>query len=216
MWAHYASDHTGIVVELYNSEESFDWTGAASTPYGFETRSAQRVTYSAYRTGADLSDEITYSLYEDDIYQHFALLKGNDWIYEKEHRLVLSMRSADAAIFLVGNNFEYYKKLLEQRSLEYRVLGDKVLVKLPGEGRNFMAVFVAAQIFTGLPVMYFKLPKPSAIKAIYFGCNVTDERMQKAIEKVGASKYFSSNVMFYRAVISQERFELSFDFVGYA
>ncbi|MNP57270.1 hypothetical protein D3C76_1520820 [compost metagenome] len=59
MWAHYASDHTGIIVELYNSEESFDWTGAASAPYGFETRSAQRVTYSAYRTGADLSDEIT-------------------------------------------------------------------------------------------------------------------------------------------------------------
>ncbi|WP_081315138.1 DUF2971 domain-containing protein [Pseudomonas putida] len=216
MWAHYACDHTGIVFELNNSEDSFDWTGSASTPYGFEVRSARSVTYSAYRTGADISDEIAYSFYDDDIFQHFALLKGNDWIYEKEHRLVLSLRSADAAIFTVGSNFNAYKEHLDARCLQYKVLGDKVLVMLPGEGRDFMAVSAAVQIFVGLPVMYFKLPKPSAIKAIYFGCNVSDDKRQEAIEKVRASKCFSSNLMFYRAVVSQKRFELSFELLGCA
>lgn len=81
MWAHYAGNHTGIVIKFKDVPE-FD------TPI----KLAQKVIY------VDTFPEISYDdIFNDkyterEIHDIFSLTKGKDWKYEKEWRIVSGLR----------------------------------------------------------------------------------------------------------------------------
>jgi len=70
MWAHYASSHTGFVIELIQDELFWDTTGFPL-----------KVRYVNKRPILDLDSS-------DDEYMHTFLAKGKEWSYEDEYRIV--------------------------------------------------------------------------------------------------------------------------------
>lgn len=87
MWSHYANSHKGMVVGFDVTHPIFNQKlGSAENHYGIEVGGIHRVMYSNYRA--------TESVDATDWY----LLKSDEWIYEKEHRLVLPLTQCDKVI----------------------------------------------------------------------------------------------------------------------
>jgi hypothetical protein len=91
MWSHYAQNHTGMVVEFDTTHDFF--TSKFSTENNDSVGKINRVLYRKERL-----DKLGEQLMEP--YFH----KSDEWSYEKEHRLLLCIYSAD--IYLLPKSFE--------------------------------------------------------------------------------------------------------------
>jgi hypothetical protein len=81
LWAHYASEHRGLAVEIDPSGPEFN--SHATPDQDFER--ADRVKYSAVRPKIPETDQI--------LFQHF-FVKSPEWSYEQEYRIVRKFESA--------------------------------------------------------------------------------------------------------------------------
>lgn len=83
MWSHYANSHKGMVIGFDVEHPFFNQNlGATEDHYGIDVGRIHRVMYSNYRA--------TESVDATDWY----LLKSDEWIYEKEHRLILPLKKS--------------------------------------------------------------------------------------------------------------------------
>jgi hypothetical protein len=81
LWAHYASEHQGVAVEIDISDREFN----RHTVEDGNFERAGRVRYSAIRPAISESDEI--------LLEHF-FVKSPEWSYEQEYRIVRRFESA--------------------------------------------------------------------------------------------------------------------------
>jgi len=81
LWAHYASEHRGVAVEIDPRDREFD--RHTSQYRNFER--AGQVRYSAVRPRIPETDEI--------LFEHF-FVKSPEWAYEQEYRIVRKFESA--------------------------------------------------------------------------------------------------------------------------
>lgn len=82
MWSHYANEHKGIVIE-FDYEKLNDYFNYKLSM----SDTVERVLYNRER----------YSLLQKDVcVKDLLLAKSDDWIYEKEHRILPKLRKADA------------------------------------------------------------------------------------------------------------------------
>lgn len=81
MWAHYAQNHSGTVVKLLSVKE-------VNSPL----RLAQKVRYSNEMPRLDHEDIIEKQKFIEGVLSSITLTKGIDWSYEKESRIVSSLR----------------------------------------------------------------------------------------------------------------------------
>lgn len=81
MWAHYAQNHTGAVIKFLN-------ISGVDSPLGL----AQAVRYSNEMPVLHSKDKIGFDDLPTKVINHITLTKGMDWAYEKEWRMVSSMR----------------------------------------------------------------------------------------------------------------------------
>jgi hypothetical protein len=81
LWAHYASEHRGVAVEIDPRDREFD---RHTSQYRNFERAAQ-VRYSAARPRIPETDEI--------LFEHF-FVKSPEWSYEQEYRIVRKFESA--------------------------------------------------------------------------------------------------------------------------
>ncbi len=83
MWAHYAENHTGAVIKFLNILE-------VDSP--LDVAQAQEVKYSDTMPTLKNEDMFGFDNSISRIISHITLTKGMDWAYEKEWRIVSSMR----------------------------------------------------------------------------------------------------------------------------
>ena len=106
MWAHYADEHRGMVVEI-SSVVTWLTNAVYSNPhhhglrrfeYGPEPvnydEMPQRVVYRQDRPLFEFPCDVE-PIYDSQMIKSILLSKGDSWIYEKEHRSILPLENAD-------------------------------------------------------------------------------------------------------------------------
>jgi hypothetical protein len=249
MWAHYAEQHKGIVIEfdltkpLLEKYQSYNVLTSKLDKYGEEnlvidedeTRKrlalnvgkTQRVRYNSKRPSIDKFESIL---------EHF-LIKSEEWIYEKEHRVILPLVAAEKIIvhhdYLPRIEFTLY----DSDSLEKTELNNGMyLINLRDvtdqEGNRYlrdmneMDMYAPAEDlkYSFIESMYSEYLKDisrdqrtiflykisaESIKSIYFGCRADPEQKTKAIDKILSSKELS-HVDIFDSIPSVDRFEIEF------
>ncbi len=149
MWSHYAEKHKGYIVEFDSTHEFFNAKYATlSNPYSGKT---QRVLYRKERL-----NEVKNQFMEP--YFH----KSDEWVYEKEHRLLLPLHLAQA-------------KWIKTYALEEYISSGRLNNVESSELNKHLSIIYNCEFPGSLidipEVMFmFEVPKDS-IKSIIFGVN---------------------------------------------
>lgn len=106
MWSHYADNHRGIVVAFDTSHDFFKEDGSKS-------RQSGRVHYRKDRMKA-LPQKLKNGFYMSDSTRIY-FEKSDEWIYEKEHRLISDLYAVDATLCTA----EYFDKHLRHKNPDY-------------------------------------------------------------------------------------------------
>lgn len=214
MWSHYASEHKGIIVAVACNDKTFTFHDEFSERCNVSQKTPARVIYSNRRPGPgiEMPDDAIYEYFEDNFYKHFALIKGDNWIYEKEHRFLLRINEADVAIFECMSE-EWIKDQENSKISVTHLGGNKYKAEvLESDGKDIFPWWLSfAQGGNKISnVMHFKRLQHQSIIGIYFGCRVTDKEINAAIDKIKNNPSFDHVVSIYKSVESTDRFEIDF------
>ncbi|EBJ2076140.1 DUF2971 domain-containing protein, partial [Salmonella enterica] len=219
MWSHYADQHKGIVIEFDTSKPLFesykDFTALRfdediegeiidieenERRENIKAGCIQRVRYNSKRPNIKNFENIL---------EHF-LIKSEEWIYEKEHRIILPLLTADFIIthekFLdkiaftlyddeyfnrtsVGNSMYLIdiKNLLNREGERYlSELYESPLVSYE-ETKNSFIESIYQEYLKEISedprtIFLYKTP-PESIKSIYLGCRVSIADRDKLMKK---------------------------------
>lgn len=243
MWSHYADQHKGIIIELNLDHKLFsDYSSFPVTKYDenldaevldieeIERRDeinagkVQRVRYNALRP--------SYTEF-DNILEHF-LVKSDEWIYEKEHRIILPLVTADRIIVHETHlpEIEFYSEspeVLEQEFIGngmYMINLKKPLLeeacRLITQDDEYVSqedmrlAFVESIINAYLRevskdprTVFLYQVDPKAIKSVYFGCRIDTKEKEYVMEKI-SSNCELKHINVYQTEASDKRFELKF------
>ena len=212
MWSHYANDHKGLIISICCDSSTFEYHDKFTERCGVSKKEPERVVYSNRRPGYEMPDNTIYEYFEHNFYTHFAMTKGNDWIYEKEHRYLIRLTEADAAI-VKANSSDWAVKQTE--NILITSLGGqmfKVEASSPSK-RDFLPWFLAlAQGRQEISdVKLFKRLTQNALTGVYFGCRVTDDEIASVKAKIDSNNALGNSISLYRSIENQDRFEINFE-----
>lgn len=212
MWSHYANEHKGIIISICCDSSTFEFHDKFTERCGVSKKEPERVIYSNRRPGYEMPDNTIYEYFEHNFYTHFAMTKGNDWIYEKEHRYLIRLTEADAAI-VNANSSEWIKR--QTKDVLITFLGGltyKVEASDPSK-RDLLPWFLAlAQGRKEISdVKKFKRIRRNALTGVYFGCRVTDDEISQVRAKIDRNNTFENSITLYRSIEDQDRFEINFE-----
>ncbi|WP_417560490.1 DUF2971 domain-containing protein [Marinomonas sp.] len=108
MWAHYAKDHKGLVIELDIDDIN---PFSIFNSYNIPKSSDACFTKVNYRKERHYTDNITPEKIERDVALHYYRTKSDEWIYEKEWRFIVPFNVANK--ILVNLNIKGSKQALE-------------------------------------------------------------------------------------------------------
>jgi len=216
MWSHYADEHRGLIISLTCDGSTFDYHDRYTENCEVSQTTPARVSYSSRRPGHDLPDNAIYEYFESGFYTHYALTKGDNWIYEKEHRYILNLWEADAAIVDVNSLEWVSNQKNDEVSLTH--LGGNTY-KAEAVGRDNRRVLTWWLAYAKgkehiSSVRLFKRIKPESLVGIYLGCRVTHEEERAIIERIEKSERFSKTISIYKGKENRDRFELDFELLN--
>ncbi|WP_448246813.1 DUF2971 domain-containing protein [Thalassotalea agariperforans] len=219
MWSHYASEHKGIVVEFDYEKLSYYFN------YKFSSKNTiERVLYNRER----------YSPLQSNVsVKELLLTKSDDWIYEKEHRILSSLMKAD----MVSVDTKLFRKLHEfyddlyidlfdvintnDERTSFKVNSDECIEldnkELYGsatddeeEMNSSHSESVLNEIYSSLAVLpssifLFELPS-ECISSIFLGCRVSEEEQNSLSKLIG-----NKNIPIFKAKLSKTHFSLDFE-----
>ena len=244
MWSHYADQHKGIVIEFDTSEPLFDLYKSSPTTMLDEDLDEEVIDQDDAKIKSEINagviQRVRYNTSRpnmkefDSILEHF-LIKSEEWIYEKEHRVILPLVTADRIIVN-----EKYLPEIEHYAYSPDVLNKKFIANgmymislkeplleearglLPYDGEyvtreELQLAFVESIIHAYLQkisedpttIFLYQVP-PKAVKSVYLGCKVTDDERNDVLNKISGNSNLS-HVDIYQARTNSERFELYFE-----
>lgn len=160
MWSHYADEHKGVVVEFDPNHEFFTLT------YLNECNSHEgrlcRVLYRKER----LAKVENYLM---DMFVH----KSDEWSYEKEHRMVLTLAKANKKLILQENK-NFVEQYFHEQSQDLKNLDNFWELNQDCKFYNHPEFLSKNDIFC-----MYEIPK-EAIKSITFGCNCEDSLIEES------------------------------------
>ena len=243
MWSHYAAQHKGIILELDLKHQLFEnYSTFPATKYDEELDAdvldneeikrrseikagkVQRVRYNTLRP--------SYTKFEN-ILEHF-LIKSDEWIYEKEHRIILPLVTADRIIVHETHlpEIEFYAEspeVLDQKFIGNGMYMINLKKPLFEEGyrlitqddeyidrEDLVSAFVESIINAYLrkisedprTIFLYHLD-PKAIKSVYFGCRIDPQDKKYVMERITSNNELK-HIKVFQTEASDERFELKF------
>ena len=160
MWAHYAKDHQGMAIEFDTDNEFFHKTHLSDDSN--LTGKTTRVLYRKERLSS-----LTSNIMEP--YFH----KSDEWSYEKEHRLLLSLSNPCKVLL---NHIEFSECITKGQLKENDgVYFDDQLMEIVKHQNKFT--------FNRNALFMFKVPE-EAIKSVTFGCRVRKDFRDAVINKL--------------------------------
>lgn len=186
MWSHYASEHSGMVVEFDITHDFF--TKKFAGEKGKIIGKVNRVLYRKERI-----NNLGESLLEP--YFH----KSDEWSYEKEHRLLVSIDNADETLIpkeckdmVVSRGYVKQENLTRFTKQLYKV--DKAEYESINSLPECMSMF--------------KVPR-EAIISVTFGCKSTPEFIGEVKSKLIENNMDSLTL--FRAMIDPQDYRLKFE-----
>jgi len=186
MWSHYGDQHAGMVIEFDITHDFF--TSTFVTPDDYYEGKIGRVLYRKERL-----NKLDNYLMEP--YFH----KSDEWAYEKEHRLLLSIYKANENWIpknckdkFINNGYLKGENLSELNSTFYKV--DKFEFSNICEDPSYMAMY--------------KLPS-EAIKSVTFGCRASSEFIETVKSKLKSNNML--HVDLFNSSIDKLNYRLNFE-----
>lgn len=233
MWAHYSDEHKGVVVVVvveFDFEQPFfmdstreidgrrcrfdkDFFGEV---YEFPEKVDYRVDFPSFNrreySAPDSMDDFHWKKFNRAI----LFTKANEWIYEKEQRIVVRLRDADV---IICDDNEYVRKLCLLHpsvilSEETEILDRKrIRITYPNEyemheemGDESVKTEIQHLISNSKePVIHLFRINPLAISGVYFGCKAIYGRAEKNIRSNPA---FSKMPYIYQMRVSSSYYRL--------
>ncbi|PLR58524.1 DUF2971 domain-containing protein [Vibrio parahaemolyticus] len=265
MWSHYSDEHKGIVVEfdtnvpiferkyfkdervleisnigLENYEEidaNEHWLGADSEEVFVDldaTKTIRLINPGLYNSERPSFDNF------DSILEHF-LVKSDEWIYEKEHRIILPLIDVDKLNVcetydkhITGDSYWFYESLSEfskngrllvsfQDIIEEELTHAHRCIIDPSRSRdekeycdNYKRARYGHSIFKlskdPTSIFLYKL-NPKSIKSISMGARMNEESKRKLICELNKNDCLC-DVTLYESYLSTSRFEVKFRVVN--
>ena len=163
MWSHYADNHRGIVVTFNTSHDFFKKDGSKSRQLGRVQYRKDRMKAfpSTFQHGRPIADA-----------NRIYFEKSDEWIYEKEHRLMSDLYAADATLC----TSEYYDKRLRHKHPGYEpeAVTDKLVSINDIENKCHDASDPEVLCMLKVP--------PECILSVICGANMPDEQKQEVRE----------------------------------
>lgn len=203
MWAHYAEEHFGIVVEFNFSEPFFTNSAIKSDERTFKFGEnsflgvyefPQKIMYRRELPRFNRPDMHVPKDKHDYLYRSFKksilFTKSNDWIYEKEHRSIVELCEADR---FVCDDCEYIRNECskdETIELVHDKETGKIQITFPADYRTYQELgdeSIRHEVFLlscqNKSTMHFFRINPNAISAVYFGHRCEHEEIERTIRK---------------------------------
>lgn len=217
MWAHYAKQHNGICIGyksnfLQHIEKSEEFQIVINKP--------QKVNYDNLRFERDYNYSDIYSIETEAVTQHL-LKKSDEWIYEKEHRLIIPYAKANTLKILsdtpkvdhihsvltyhigdtgykIGQSFQHtINAALNKGYLTSTDTKNQYIINHDKVGSTRIFLLQASK-----DCLFLIDISPDSIESIYFGCKLTKDIIKPYFEKL-YGKY-----KMYHFTLSKDRFEL--------
>lgn len=191
MWAHYADEHKGMVVEfdfslgffpntttwldrnLIKSGENYDGN-VFIRPKKVNYRRAMPSFDREELSVPEPSEEFHWKKFNETI----LFTKGDDWIYEKEQRCIVKLIDADSIICEDSSEVNFWAKKVSGIDI-IKLESGKLKITYPvgykddegGIDNNIrLNIYLATRLLQSPSVYLFRI-NPLAISRIYFGCN---------------------------------------------
>jgi hypothetical protein len=220
MWSHYADEHKGIVVEFNYKKLKDHFNKRLST-----NNSIERVLYNRER-----QDMLSHSFSP----KKSLLTKSDDWIYEKEHRILTKVSNSDCFVVDIST-YEQMKEFYDDSEMEllqakkYRgkvkLFVDIEKCKLMDsrakdgsstddmeEMRFSPSETVLNELISSvsaLPtsIFVFQIPR-NCITGVFIGCRFSDA------DKTTLRELLNNKIPCYKASLSKSHFLLDFQYTN--
>jgi len=228
MWAHYANDHKGVVVEFDFNEpffmDSLQKINGRKSRFGksylgdvFEF--PEKVDYRRELPSFERPELSAPDSMEEFHWKKFnrAILftKANDWLYEKEQRSIVRLTDADS---IVCKDCEHIRKeCSKDKRIELTDLKDgRIQITYPceyeahdniGDPSIKSEIYMLALNYSDPPIHLFRI-NPLAISGVYFGCKAKYEGALDKIESHPSLKHLK-NIFKMQINNSQYQFNAS-------
>nr|WP_282098645.1 DUF2971 domain-containing protein [Aeromonas hydrophila] len=112
MWAHYASQHKGMVIGLEDDFLCGEYSKEKITSNLIHSPNPIKITYDTTRFDLTEFDTLLKNMTQLSKLLAIKLLttKSDDWIYEKEHRCIVPIGVADKILY-IGKTSERTRKI---------------------------------------------------------------------------------------------------------
>ncbi|MBL0540914.1 DUF2971 domain-containing protein [Aeromonas caviae] len=211
MWAHYANQHQGICIG-YDTDIIFS---NEQKKILREDGVINKVNYDSVRHEefGNIKQINGFAEFIKYILMKIMLTKGNDWIYEKEHRYIINFSKSDHLKIKtdeVSANKALSSKINEMLAdkalikCEKRSVDDKVICYTPNKENNLGFGYLSFHEETS----YFLEINPKSIKKIYFGFRTNNELVYKICESIMQNRNIYNGIYINRMQLDKKRFEL--------
>lgn len=200
MWSHYADQHKGICIGYKsNLLDHMADRSHPSLPVAFKP---QKINYDncRYDRYTDIFNGMDMIELRKNIVMKSLLTKGDDWIYEKEHRCIIPLQLHEEIKCMGDNNSSHYKNELE----DVIVIDEKTFKVEPDVHSTFennYAMFCDDLMFT------LKIA-PSSIVSIYVGWKSNHAKNMELYDKISNDDRLS-HIKMYQVMPSRTKFELN-------
>ncbi|MCF5759181.1 DUF2971 domain-containing protein [Aeromonas veronii] len=202
MWAHYADSHKGFCIG-YKKDFLLN-----VIPY--EDASPKKVTYDKKRLDPLKFDKDDIPF---DIIMKTLTTKSDEWIYEKEHRCIVSISAADSFEFYGDESSPIYKtiKRLLKQGMITRVDNNKYDLKVIDRGDFFFEAinYSNDKISSSELVSMYKKIKAEDIDSIFLGCRVSVKTIEEVKNKIASNPDRLGHIKVYRYETNKDNFELN-------
>lgn len=216
MWAHYADEHKGMVIEFDFNEPFFmdslkELDGRKSRfgksyladCYEFPEKVDYRRVMPSFERAEFSAPDSMDGYHWEKFNRTILFTKSNDWIYEKEQRSIVKLKDADSII--CKDNPYIRKQCLLDDAIQLIELknGERIQIIYPPEyemhedmGSESIKteIHLLASNLQEPPIHLFRV-NPLAISGVYFGCKANESKVMGLIQKNNSLRLLNVNKM---------------------
>ncbi|EGR1894341.1 DUF2971 domain-containing protein [Vibrio vulnificus] len=204
MWAHYADEHKGCVVEFdfskpFFMDSIFELNGRPSRfgksylgdTYEFPEKVDYRRVMPDFSRKEQSAPDDLFEFHWNKFNRTILYTKSNDWIYEKEQRIVVPLRHADS---IICKDDEYVRSVCNQdKNIKVVELGnDKIQIYFPHEyemHEDMGDQSIKDEIYhltndINEPAVHLFRLNSEAISGVYFGCK---SKFYEALDNINSN-----------------------------
>ncbi len=175
-----------------------------------------KMNYDNYRF--DISKPIAKNNAVLECFLRHFFTKSDEWIYEKEHRSILSYLQATHALVTDPNNtrtinLEHDSYTVKLSSYIKKHLDSGYLIETKYKNiyefsKNMASIIEMSNLSGFSGISFLKKVEPQSIKEIYFGCRADKKEVEKIYNLLQSENHPLNHVKLYSFEISGKRFEM--------